>query len=301
MKLLLQRSLTIGRPQLERVMHAVLFYSDIVMVRATATVHPGDRAVYRRMNELFDMGLLSTWAYEYELATSGRPLREGEGQPISSSVPAQVVTTDTSRELVSVVDEELSRDRLMPYGEIELREGISEVVQLRHSITTLRMTDHLGAQGIVGGSPDRSALIGQVQRATVPVSGAEAVVSEVVGVCSFGPLADLPLKAVEDCRREMPRFRQYLEEKLTEQTTGQVRDPHQVAELVLSEYRKINRREPRSLAAEGTWDVVGMVLPHEVIVKAAGTRIEWFKYRGARRRPFILLGKLQHHVREALS
>ena len=68
------------------------------------------------------------------------------------------------------MDEELSRNRLMPYGGIELREGVSEVIRLRHSITTLRMTDHLGAQGIVGRSPDRSALIGQVQRATVPVS-----------------------------------------------------------------------------------------------------------------------------------
>jgi hypothetical protein len=41
-----------------------------------------------------------------------------------------------------------------------------------------------------------------------------------------------------------------------------------------------------------------MVLPHAVVVKAMGVKIEWFKYRGAQRRPFILLGKLQRHAQE---
>lgn len=298
MRLLLQRSLTISRTELERIMQAVLFYSDAVIVRATAVTGPDDRAVYQRMNELADMGLLSTWAYEYELADSGHPLPAGTGRLISSSVPSQVITVEDSRDLVSAVDSELSRDRHLPYDGIGLREGVSEVVQLRHSITTLRMTDRLGAHGVVGGDPDRSALIAQVRRATMPSVAAETVVSEMVGRCSFGPLSDLPLRAVEDCRREMPRFREYLEGELADpaKRTG---DPRRVAELVISEYRKINRRERVRKPAGDTWDVVGMVLPHEVIVKAAGARIEWFKYRGARRRPFILLGKLQHHAREA--
>lgn len=300
MRLLLQRSLTISRTELERVMQAVLFYSDAVVVRATAVTSPGDHAVYRRMNELADMGLLSTWAYEYELADSGRPLSTEAGRLITSSVPSQVITAEDSRDLVNAVDNELSRDRHLPYDGIGLREGVSEVVQLRHSITTLRMTDRLGAHGIVGGNPDRSALITQVRQATVSSIAAETVVSEVVGRCSFGPLSDLPLRAVEECRRAMPRFREYLEEELTD-PAKRTRDPHQVAELIISEYRKINRRETGRKPAEGTWDVIGMVLPHEVVVKAAGARIEWFKYLGAKRRPFILLGKLQHHTREACA
>jgi hypothetical protein len=299
-KLVLQRSLTIARPELERVMQAVLFYSDQVLVRATAVARPGDGTVYRRMNELSDMGLLSTWAYEYELA-GGRPLHHGEGRLISPSIPAQVVTIETSRDLVNAVDDELSRDRKVPYGGIGLREGVSEVVQLRHSITTLRMTDHLGAHGIVGGHPDRSAVVSQVRQAASSADATEAVVSEVVGRCSFGPLSDLPLRAIEECRREMPRFRDFLEEELTGQATGHPANPHEVAELIMSEYRKVNRRETRRPPAEDSWDVVGMVLPHAVVVKAAGARIEWFKYRGAKRRPFILLGKLQHHAWEAHS
>lgn len=299
MKLVLQRSLAIARPELERVMQAVLFYSDLVLVRATAVVRPSETAVYRRMNELSDMGLLTTWAYEYELSSAGLPMPHGDGSLISNSAPAQVVAAEASRELVSEVDEELSRDRTLPYGGIELREGVSEVVQLRHSITTLRMADHLGAHGVIGGAPDRSPLLSQVRRATAPVDTMETVVSEVVGRCSFGPLSDLPLQAIEDCRREMPRFRRYLEEELIGQRTQEPQRPHDVAERILSEYRKINRREALHRPAEDNWDVVGMVLPHAVLVKAAGTRIEWFKYRGAKRRPFILLGKLNHYTREA--
>lgn len=211
MKLVLQRSLTVARPELERVMQAVLFYSDQVLVRATAVARPGDGTVYRRMNELSDMGLLSTWAYEYELANGGRPLHQGEGRLIITSAPAQVVTIETSRGLVNAIDDELSHDRQAPYGGTGLREGVSEVVQLRHSITTLRMTDHLGAHGIVGGHPDRSAVVSQVRQAASSVDATEAVVSEVVGRCSFGPLSDLPLQAIEECRREMPHFRDFLE------------------------------------------------------------------------------------------
>jgi hypothetical protein len=298
-KLVLQRSLAVARPELERVMQAVLFYSDLVLVRATAVVRPGDATVYRRMNELLDMGLLATWAYEYELSDAGRPMPPGEGRLVSNSIPAQIVTAETSRELVNEVDEELSRDRTLPYGGVRLREGVSEVVQLRHSVTTLRMAGHLGAQGIVGGTPDRSPLISQVRQATAPVDAAEAVVSEIVGHCSFGPLSELPLEAIEDCRREMPRFRQYLEGKLTDQIAQEAPDPHTVAELILSEYRKISRQEAPYRPAEDSWDVVGMMLPHAVLVRAAGARIEWFKYQGAKRRPFILLGKLHHHAREA--
>jgi hypothetical protein len=279
-------------------MQAALFYSDQVMVRATAVARPSDETVYRRMNELADMGVVSTWAHEYELSSGGRPIQYGDGRLIMDSPAAQVVTTDASRELLNTVDDELSRNRLKPYDGIALREGVSEVVQLRHSITTLRMTEHLGAQGLVGGSPGQSALVAQVQRATSSIDATEAVVSEVISRCSFGPLSDLPLTAIEDCRREMPRFQQYLDEMLTDQPSGQAADPSQVAELILSEYRKINRRQSRRPPAGDSWDVVGMVLPHAVIVKAVGTKIEWFKYRGARHRPFILLGKLQHHVQE---
>lgn len=300
MRLILQRSLTITRSELERVMQAVLFYSDQVMVRATAVARPGDDSVYRRMNELADMGVLSTWAYEYELSSGGRPLRYGDGRLIREGPAAQIVSTEASRELVNTVDDELSRDRQMPYDGIALRQGVSEVVQLRHSITMLRMTDHLGAQGLVGGSPGQSPLIAQVQRSTTSVDAAEAVVSEVVGRCSFGPLSDLPIAAIQDCRREMPRFQRYLDKSLTGHSSGQAVHPGQVAELILSEYRKINRRQSRRPPAGDSWDVVGMVLPHAVVVKAVGTKIEWFKYRGERHRPFILLGKLQHHAQEAL-
>jgi hypothetical protein len=296
---MLQRSLTITRFELERVMQAVLFYSDQVLVRATAVTPPGDDLVYRRLNELADLGAVSTWAYEYELANGGRPVRYGNGRLLIDSPARHVVTTEASRELVSAVDNELSRDPQKPYEGVALREGVSEVVQLRHSVTTLRMTDHLGAQGIIGGSPGQSSLINQVQRATAAADATEAVVSEVVSRCEFGPLSDLPVAAIEDCRREMSHFQYYLNERLVGQAPGPVLNPGQVAEQIISEYRKINRRQTSRSPVQDSWDVVGMVLPHAVLIKAMGTRIEWFKYRGVRHRPFILLGKIQHHAQEA--
>jgi hypothetical protein len=84
------------------------------MVRATAVTRPGEETVRRRMNELADMGVLSTWAYEYELSSGGRPLRHGDGRLIRDSPAAQVVTTEASRELVNTVDDELSHDRHLP-------------------------------------------------------------------------------------------------------------------------------------------------------------------------------------------
>jgi hypothetical protein len=300
MRLVLQRSLTISGSELERVMQAVLFYSDQVLVRATAVSRPAEQTIYRRMNELADMGLVATWAYEYELRSDGRPVQPRDGRLISDDVPAHVVTTEASRELVNSVDDELAHDRQLPYDGIAIREGVSEVVQLRHAFTALRMTDYLGAAGLVAGNPSQSTLVSQVNRTTSAVDATEAVVNEIVSSCSFGPLSDLPTTAIQDCRRGMPRFRDYLEAGLTGQLPQQSSgNAHQVAEIILSEYRKIrSRQSSRSPAGDG-WDVVGMVLPQAVVVKAMGTRIEWFKYRGARRRPFILLGKLQHYAQEA--
>ena len=112
MRLVLQRSLTITRSELERVTQAVLFYSDQVLVRATAVARPSDETVYRRLNELADMGVLSTWAHEYELSNGGRPRRYGDGRLIIDSPAAQVVSIEASRELVHAVDDERNCERV---------------------------------------------------------------------------------------------------------------------------------------------------------------------------------------------
>lgn len=188
-----------------------------------------------------------------------------------------MITAEASRMLVDEVDEELSRGITLAYDGPGLREEICEVVQLRHSITALRMTGYLGAHGIVGGNPDQSALVNQVRRATASVDAVEAVVIEVVGRCSFGPLSDLPVKAIEDCRREMPRFRGYLEKRLTDQAAREVPDRHRIAEDIL--------RVPEDQSQRNAWSFSRRPLGcsrHGAAARdrreGSGARIEWLGF-----------------------
>ncbi|MEU4683030.1 hypothetical protein [Streptomyces xinghaiensis] len=298
MRLMLQRSLSVDETVLERIMQAALFYADAVTVRASATV-PGDSpAVYRRLGELMDIGAVTTWAHEYELGGNDR-LRPGHRRTVASGEPDHVVPVETTRRIGREIDDELAESRDPAYGtEPGLREGVSEVVQLRHSMSTFRLADVLDSEGVLAGGRERSPIVRTAERSTRPEDPREDIVREVVGHCSFGRLAHLPLRAVEDCRQAMPRFRDLLARQIAAGSgEGRSVSPAELAALILAEYRKV--RGPalpaRAPAAEGaTWDVVGAVLPHSVVVRAMGRRIEWFKYRG-RARPFMLLGRLQQY------
>lgn len=299
MRLLLQRSLLIDDMTLERVMQAVLFYADTVTVRATATLPETSKVTYRRLNELIDMGAVRTWAHEYELARGGR-IRVGDRRTVITRDPHHVIPMEITRTLRLRIDEELTENRDLPYSPgTGLREGVSEIVQLRHSMSTFRLADILDAGGLLAGGRERSPIIRSVERTTVPVDPREAVVREVVGRCSFGELSDLPLSAVEDCRRAMPRFSNLLAQRLSaDGTSGHDLTPAELAGMIVAEYRKVRppARPSRNSPVEGAaWDVVGAVLPHAVVVRTMGRQIEWFRYRGIAR-PFMLLGKLQQYT-----
>lgn len=297
MNLLLHRSLTIDQHDLERITQAVLFYAQAVTVRAAAAPANGDKRIYRRINELIDLGLVRTWAHEYEVTWGGR-LRKGTPfEPISSQPPQHVVTVEAVRDLAKGVDLDLRHGR-HPRPQAGLQEGISEIVQLRHSLGTLRLAEHLGADGVVLGPGRGASLVDDITRVTRPVDLRETVVREVVSRCRFGPLAHLPLDVIQDCRKETARFSAFLDRHL-EPAAGED-DPRlaplELAEQIIAEYRKVARPvpEPTPTYATSVWDVVGAVLPPAVALKVIGGRIEWFR-RQSRTRPFMLLGKLTRY------
>lgn len=294
----MQRSLSIDEAALERIMQAALFYAEVVTLRASATVPSSSGRVRRRINELIEIGAVQTWAHEYELSRTGRP--SAGGRTISAAPPHHVVPMETTRRFMLEIDDELAENRGLAYdGGPALREGVSEVVQLRHSMSTLRLADALGANGVLAGERESSPTIQAIERATRPADPHEAIVSEVVGHCSFGRLAHLPMEAVAECRLAMPQFRDLLCRRIAAQQVGGVSaSPSDLAGMILAEYRKVRvvaRDQPGSVNEGATWDVVGAVLPHAVIAKAMGKRIEWFRYRG-KSRPFMLLGTLRRYA-----
>lgn len=299
MKLLLHRSLHIDRHTLERIMQAILFYAESVSIRAAATASDEDRRVTRRINELVDLGAIGTWSHEYELDRRERPVRGGPGHILPGRAPDQVIAVETARDLIREVDDELARLRAPAESRPKsLRQGVAEVVQFRHSMSVLRLTDHLGANGVMTASQDRSHLLTTIERATTATDRREKIVRELVSRCSFGSLSDLPLEAIVDCRRETSRFGALLEQHIAGSTPEA--PAVDLAKAILSEYQRVKGARPgapRDPAGTPTWDIVGAVLPSAVVVKAMGTRIEWFRHRRAAR-PFVLLGKLKHHVLE---
>lgn len=297
MNLLLHRSLTIDQLDLERITQAVLFYAQAVTIRAAAAPANGDKRIYHRINELIEVGLVRTWAHEYELTSGGRLRAESVRSAISSRSPQHVVTFEAVQELAKGIDEDLRHGR-HPRPSTGLQEGISEVVQLRHSIGVLRLAEHLGADGVVLGQGRGASLVDDINRITRPVDVRETVVREVVSRCRFGPLAHLPLEVIQDCRKDTARFSEFLDQHLArEPGEGDYRQPPlDLAELIIAEYRKVARPAPKDVTGYGNsvWDVVGAVLPHAVALKLMGGKIEWFKRR-RRTRPFMLLGKLMRH------
>jgi hypothetical protein len=305
MRLLLHRSLTIDQTALERVIQAALFYAESVIVRATSTVAGDSEQIYRRLNDLADIGAVTTWAHEYEVSAGGRVTTCGSGRVISRGIPNDVVSLDTTRALVGEVDDELRQNRSSPYAgrHTRLQQGVAEVVQFRHSMLLLRLVDRLGAGGVVTGHRNRSHLLSSVERAVKSADSHEAVVREVVDRCSFGSLADLPLKAIADCRRETARFSVVLDGHINSPAVKQadrvseIESARELAREILAEYQRVQGRYSKQEAVDtgaNAWDVVGAVLPSAVILKLAGARIEWFRHR-KHARPFMLLGKLQHY------
>jgi hypothetical protein len=290
MRLLLRKSLSMNEDVVERIIQAGLFYADTVAVRATATLQDTSRV---RVAELADIGLMTTWAHEYEVTDGGR-IRDPGSRRIVSSHPDNVVGLDVMRSMAAEIDDELRTDRELPYaaGQGALREGISEIVQLKHAISLLRMTELLDLDGVIADSTVGAQFAGGVVTAGERRAN---VVRELVSHCRFGSLAELPVTVIDECRRSMPKFRAFLDQMLSEE--GPERPAVEIAAEIHDTYLDLIASGRNGAAREQkSWDVVGSVLPSSVIISVLDRQIRWFRHRG-RRRPFLLLSQLHDQSR----
>jgi hypothetical protein len=286
MELLVDRDLTVTPERLERLHQAALFYADKIRIRATTRIVPDRVDLCRRMHELRDIGAITTWAHEYEV-DGGGVVRTEHWSSLFGGPADLVLPAEKARELVNGVDSELRvKDAAALVEQSSLREGIAEVVQFRRSLIAFRLADTLSADGLILGG----------RHATFPhIREYSDTVETIVELCTFGTLSALPIKAIVQCRREMPAFRRYLDLKLAGQTGDH--DPRALAREIMNEYQQLLVRYAGSHTARDTvldasWDVVGAVLPPAVLVKYLTKPLSW-----ARRRqdfaPFLLLSRLR--------
>jgi hypothetical protein len=106
MDLLFDQTLSISSPKLERIMQAVLFYADSVQLRATARIDGSDDRIERKIEELVEIGAVTTWAHEYEVTSGGRVSGEYRGW-VGRRPVDRVLTVEDNRTIVAGVDEDL--------------------------------------------------------------------------------------------------------------------------------------------------------------------------------------------------
>jgi hypothetical protein len=288
--LMLDRGLAVDEDRLERLIQALLFYADRVHLRASARVDLSPVA-RRRVADLVHMGAVKTWAYEYEVTSGGRVKGPFVKDPLAVEADS-VITIETAKELVADIGDELSlSEKVLQEAAVGLREGVSEVVQLRHGLLALRLADSVGAVGLLTTSSGRGSLTDAVTASVMPSVGTEAVVSTIVDQCRFGALADLPIQALVDCRKHVPAFRSYLE--------GRSRNSAEdMAAEILDEYRAVassRARHPALGAGQSVWTAIGGALPATVLTRALRRRINWFKNH-RNEGPLLLLSTLDSYA-----
>jgi hypothetical protein len=208
----------------------------------------------------------------------------------------RVLTIEDNRAVVTGVDEDLSFDRDRAYQNFtHLREGVSEVVQLRRVLHSFRFTETLGAAGMLAHDIGRGGVISSIRQSTRPEDIYAPVVDTIVEACSFTSLNSLPIEAVVACRRQIEGFRRHLEFVLRDGTEA---DPRRLAasfaQEIVKEYRKVDRADRMlkgSVSSETVWSVLGALLPSTVVTRVLGKRIAWFK-RDSNASPFVLVSTL---------
>lgn len=276
-------------------MQAALFYADSVSLRATVTATSEDPLLERRLRELTELGIVTTWAHEYEVDSRGIP-KSDYGRLLLTSPATRVLSLEEGRQLALDVDRDLDAGRELAYQDQPgvLREGVSELVQLRRSLALLRLTETLDADGVITRSEARSGIAAMIESGTRATAGYQRVVNEIVARCSFEPLIGLPPEAIRRCRAAMPDFRARLTNALREPTAHQQVDtPAELARTILTEYRRLDR-DAGVDPVDAAWDVIGAALPSTVLSRLLGKRFSWF--RGTKRlRPFVLIGRLSRY------
>lgn len=297
----------LGLDELEQLYQGVIFYADRIAIRAGAaiTTGPARGHIERKLAELRELGVLFSWAHEYEVGANGNVTGLNRG----TSVPDLVVDAETVRRIVGEVDESIGEDRRPAYAEaLGDRQGILEIARLRRQLTVVSVTSELGLDGLLS----QSGWLRALDSGTTIAGGGGAtegkvqteVTRAVIDRCRFGPLSGLDSQTVEACRRHASAFRE-----LVVRTAGgelilrDTADPGRIAESVFQQYQELlneygRPRLPKEIGDEVAWDALGVALPPTIALKYG---FKAFKWRREKKdfEPFLLLSDIQRGLYRA--
>lgn len=295
---------------LDRMLQAIVFFSDQVMIRSSYSARPQSgylaSDIEAKIRALHEAGLVKFWAHEYEINSLGKTeSRTTDGHKISRSIDCVVVRSEFV-EGVSKADEFMRSAREEAYrsqGPLGgFRQGTAEIVGFRNQLNSLVLASELSQDGLLSNPASRVGLVDQVRSA-----GSErfdgAVVSEVVRKLSLGSLAALSVDQAIEARKYSQDFRKILEASLIEAARGMdpTITPEKTAELIVERFNEvINEYLPKGARkealSEASWDLAGLLVPSSIFAKYGFLAFKWRKQERDLR-PFVLLT----HLRRSLS
>lgn len=295
-KLALDDRAVIGVDELEQLYQAAIFYAEQVVVRASAAIArgPAHEHIKSKLGQLRDMGLLSTWAHEYELDRRERLAtsvsRWGPNEPELTLTAAQV------RTLVDEVDETLRLEPDAAYAlsaEEPRRQGILEIARLRHRLCVAKVIDELELDGLLSHMRWAATLREDARPGHERRTFQRDVIREVVGRCQFGPLSELPPEAIERCRDHAPAFQELVARTAGERVLRDEADPGAVADEIAERYRLLleeygRPQLPAEIGGEVGWDVLAYALPPSIAAKYGVKLLRW-RRKNREFGPFLLL------------
>lgn len=293
---------------IDRVLQSVVFFSDRVVLRASFTVAAPYRErageINRRIDELYEAGLLRLWGHEYEVDDGGR-LRFGP-EPGRRRADL-VIPRQQMRESLIRMDEVMRAIREEAYRRSEgdnsgrLRQGAAEIVSLRNQMASLVISSELEQDGMLS-NPAVRAQLTQHLGPPRPERFEAAVVRDVLGQLSIGSLQLLTVDQILESRRYNAGFRSLLDDSLLAVARGHdpVLTPEATARELTRRYRETIAEfaRPRiagQVAQEVVWDVLGATVPSTIVFKYGLRSLTWRK-AVQRARPFLLLMHLERSL-----
>ncbi|MFF0314269.1 hypothetical protein ACFYPH_06415 [Micromonospora sp. NPDC005252] len=295
---------------IDKVLQAVVFFSDRIVLRASFEVAAAYREraseINRRIDELHEAGLLRLWGHEYEVNDGGR-VRFGRGAGPGRRADL-VIPQRQMRESLTRMDEVMRAIREEAYRQSEvgapaLRQGPAEIVSLRNHMASLVISSELKQDGMLSNPAVKAQLAKSLGRPPSERFDA-AVVRDVLGQLQIGPLDQLSVDQIIESRRYNADFRSLLDESLLAVSRGYdpVLTPEATARELARRYRETVAEFARpqiagQVAQEVVWDVLGATVPSTVVFKYGLRALTWRK-AVQRAKPFLLLMHLERAARQ---
>jgi hypothetical protein len=293
------------REDVDRITQAVVYLAECVYIPYTAAIEPTappeDKDHIRaRLHGLHEIGAVKLWASEDRM----RPL-DGE-EPLTSRPADVTITREDYSGLYEQMMARLVENREHFRGP-ESFDGISEVVEGKHTLFLFGLKDHLQTNGIL--LDQRGA--GNVQRYFKGLVGqllvAEDVVQQVAVRLHLPDAATLDIDQIESARRHIPPFRDRLlrsmgnEELLFDERDAMV---ERLTSLIVDEFfdymwevRQDQRRSGPEKAR--AWSFLQLVLP-PILSRRNASR--FFGWSGSKpTAPEMILVELQRMSRDRRS